>query len=224
VLRVGSWWVVMAVIMLHKGLTVWCICKPCWDNRLFLGRGSSMKKRRTSEGRQSNALQDLGLGNDVPVADFSDQPDSSGRIGGTRGVDEFGIEGGVAEEWSVEARGTLVGEARLIESTQAAADDIEVFSEEGQAESEAIAEVLQDQEQEDALGDELPDDLKGLIELRLGRHDRIDASNLTVSVQSTGLVILSGRVRSESESLRVSEVVSALPGVHAIRNQLVVPR
>jgi len=183
-----------------------------------------MKKRRTSEGKQSNALQDLGLGHDVPPTDFSDQPDSGGRIGGTRGSDEFGIEGGVAEEWSVEARDSLVGETTLIEATQAAADDVEEFSEDGAAESDAIAEVLKEQEQDGIVSSKLPDDLQALIELRLGNHDRIDARNLTVLVCSPGLVVLRGRVRSESESLRVSEIVSALPGVNAIRNQLVVPR
>jgi osmotically-inducible protein OsmY len=183
-----------------------------------------MKKRRTSEGRQSNALQDLGIGQDVPIADFSDQSDSGGRIGGTRGVDEFGIEGGAAEEWNVEARGTLLGETTLIGATQAAADGVDDFSLAGESESDAIAEVLQDQEQDDGPPDKLPDDLKALIELRLGRHDRIDVSNVSVRVQSQGLVILSGRVRSESESLRVSEIVSALPGVYAIRNQLAIPR
>lgn len=183
-----------------------------------------MKKRRTKEGKQSNVLQDMGLGNDVPTKDFSDQPDSGGRIGGTRGSDEFGIEGGVADEWSVEARDTLVGEAMLIEATQAAADAIEEFSEAGEAESDDIAEVLKDQVQDELVSAKLPDDLQTLIELRLGSHDRIDARNLTVRVQSPGLVLLRGRVRSESESLRVCEIVSALPGVNAIRNQLVFHR
>jgi len=187
-----------------------------------------MNKRRASEGRQSNTLQELGIAHDVPVADFSDQLDSGGSIGGIRGVDEFGIEGSTAEEWSIEATGVLLRGTELAESTQAELEDVDDFSEEGEvesdAESDAIAEVLQQDGQEAADGDELPDDLQALIELRLGRHDRIDASNLSVRVRSPGLVILRGRVRSESESLRVSEVVSALPGVYAIRNQLVVPR
>ncbi len=203
-----------------------------------------MKKCRTSEGRQSNTLQDLGLAHDVPVADCSDQPDSGSRIGGLRGVDEFGIEGGAAEEWSIEAADFLLPGAELVEPTQAAVESVEDFSEEGEieeevgdefedefeaeaageAESEAIAQVLQQDGQEELGVDSLPDDLKALIELRLGRHDRIDASHLSVSVQSEGLVVIRGRVRSQSESLRVSEVVSALPGVHAIRNHLVVPR
>jgi osmotically-inducible protein OsmY len=117
-----------------------------------------------------------------------------------------------------------VGETTLIEATQAAADDVEEFSEDGAAESDAIAEVLKEQEQDGIVSSKLPDDLQALIELRLGNHDRIDARNLTVLVCSPGLVVLRGRVRSESESLRVSEIVSALPGVNAIRNQLVVPR
>jgi osmotically-inducible protein OsmY len=141
-----------------------------------------------------------------------------------RGVDEFGIEGGAAEEWSIEAVGKVLRGGQLLEPTQAAAEGLEDFSEDGEAESAAIAEALQEDGLQAALEDELPDDLQALIELRLGRHDRIDSKNVSVRVNSRGLVVLNGRVRSESESLRISEVVSALPGVYAIRNQLVVPR
>jgi len=63
-----------------------------------------------------------------------------------------------------------------------------------------------------------------LIEYRLNSHDRIDARNLKINVQGEGLVIVTGRARSESESLRVSEIISALPGVYAINNRLVVSR
>lgn len=184
-----------------------------------------MKKRRTSEGKQSNSLQDLGLGHELPTADFSDQPDSGGRIGGMRGVDEYGIEGGVAVEWSARTRYDGSREdAELLDRAQAGAEDIEEFSEEGEEESEAIAEALEEDGEVPHEVEELPRDLLSLIEYRLRHHDRIDARNVSVLMDSPGLVVLRGRVRSVSESLRVSEIVSALPGVYAVRNLLVVPR
>lgn len=179
-----------------------------------------MKKRRTSEGRQSNTLQDLGLGASAPSGEFSDQPDSSGRIGGTRGVDEFGIEGGAAVEWSIESVSKVSAGGELVERTQAGVEGIDEYSVEGEIESEEIVDELEEQ----ILEPEIPSDLRALIEYRLQHHDRIDAGAVSVRVEPPGLVMLSGRVRSESESMRVSEIVSALPGVYAIRNRLEVPR
>ena len=179
-----------------------------------------MKKRRTSEGRQSNTLQDLGLGGNVPSGEFSDQPDSGGRIGGVRGADEYGIEGGAAVEWSIETLSKLSGGGELVDQTQAGVEGIDEYSVEGEVESEELNEEIEERSVEP----NIPSDLRTLIEYRLQNHDRIDAGSVLVRVEPPGLVVLSGRVRSESESLRVSEIVSALPGVYAIRNRLEVPR
>ena len=179
-----------------------------------------MKKRRTSEGRQSNTLQDLGLGGNVPSGEFSDQPDSGGRIGGVRGADEYGIEGGAAVEWSIETLSKLSGGGELGDQTQAGVEGIDEYSVEGEVESEDLSEEIEERSVEP----NIPSDLRTLIEYRLQNHDRIDAGSVLVRVEPPGLVVLSGRVRSESESLRVSEIVSALPGVYAIRNRLEVPR
>lgn len=189
-----------------------------------------MKKHRTEEGRQVNTLVDMGFAQDVPIADFSDQPDSGGRIGGVRGVDEFGIEGGVAEEWSVENVSKVTSGGVLVDRVQAGAESLEEFSSEAEeeleseAESDEIARVLEGESPQEAEIDSLPGDLLGLIEYRLKNHDRIDSSNVSVRIESPGLVVLNGRVRSDSESLRVAEVVSALPGVYTVRNRLAVPR
>lgn len=184
-----------------------------------------MKRRRTREGSQSNSLQDLGIGHDVPVPDFSDQPDSGGRIGGARGADEFGIEGGVAQEWSVDGPSSIVEKGELIDRAQTGSEGIDEFSIEAHAESwlqkEVIGEEFEEEPEDVA---PLPRDLRSLIEYRLRNHDRINSENVSIRVESPGLVVLSGRVGSESESLRVSEVVSALPGVYAVNNRLVVPR
>jgi hypothetical protein len=134
----------------------------------------------------------------------------------------------------------------LIDQVRAAGESIEEFSAEGELESEESE--LEDEDEEDVeagevLSDEIEgagleddatiidpkgfklfQDLKSLIEYRLNSHDRIDARNLKINVQGEGLVIVTGRARSESESLRVSEIISALPGVYAINNRLVVSR
>lgn len=161
-----------------------------------------MKRRRTIEGRQSEALTQLGFGQDIPADDFSDQPDSGGRLGGVRGVDEFGIVGGVASEWSGE--GDLgVDESVDVESILGA--DSEVAGGIGAG---------------DWLKFEGLEGLRALIEHRLVNHDRIDPHDIIVRVDPPGLVLLSGSVRSDSESLRVSEIVTSLPGVYAVRNLL----
>ncbi|MFN4896155.1 MAG: BON domain-containing protein [Pseudomonadota bacterium] len=185
-----------------------------------------MKRRRTSEGKQSNAVERLGIGGDIPVPDFSDQPDSGGRIGGTRGVDEFGIEGGAAAEWGRDALHEASLESTDIDRVQAGVDQASEYEEEVESEEESavIARVLEEDVQDDSLREILPNDLQSLIEYRLRHHDRIDAHNVSVLMVSPGLVVLRGRVRSQSESMRISEVVSALPGVHAVRNLLLVPR
>jgi hypothetical protein len=205
-----------------------------------------MKRRGNKEGREFNSLQEIGLGKDTLTGEFSDQPDSGSRIGGIRGVQEYGIEGGVAaENGSKIATGVSV-EGSLIDQVRAAGESIEEFSAEGELESEESE--LEDEDEEDVeagevLSDEIEgagleddatiidpkgfklfQDLKSLIEYRLNSHDRIDARNLKINVQGEGLVIVTGRARSESESLRVSEIISALPGVYAINNRLVVSR
>jgi hypothetical protein len=161
-----------------------------------------MKRRRTIEGRQSKALTQLGFGQDIPADDFSDQPDSGARIGGIRGVDEFGIVGGVASEWCGEDE-LGVDESVDLESILG-------------ADSEVAGGISGD----DWLKFEGLDGLRALIEHRLINHDRIDSQDISVRVDPPGLVLLSGSVRSDSESMRVSEIVTSLPGVYAVRNIL----
>jgi hypothetical protein len=161
-----------------------------------------MKRGRTIEGHQSRELTELGFGQDVPADDFSDQPDSGSRIGGVRGVDEFGIIGGVSSEWCGED-GAGVEESLDVESILG--DDSEVAGGIGGS---------------DWLKFEGLDGLRALIEHRLLNHDRIDPQDITVRVDPPGLVLLSGRVRSDSESMRVSEIVTSLPGVYSVRNIL----
>jgi hypothetical protein len=185
-----------------------------------------MTKRRSKEGLQSNTLEQMGLEHDVPTPDFSDQPDSGGRIGGSRGRQEFGIEGGVAGTLESEASGEAALRGNVIEDSEATSEGFpELFGEEDLEESDE--EVEQEELQEPQLREQPRayvegDDLRILIEDRLIQHPSLHLQGLSVSVRPTGLVTVGGRVRSEAEKLRVEEVLSALPGVQGLRNLLTI--
>jgi osmotically-inducible protein OsmY len=162
---------------------------------------------------------ELGFGQDVPLDNFSDQPDSGGRIGGVRGKQEYGIEGGVAGEGGTEVGSKESTESRLVEEAQAASASFQEFSSEG-IEPEELEQEYEADIDEYVAGE----DLKALIEYRLEHNDRIHSKDIQVSVAPSGLVTLTGHVTSEAELLRVSEVVGALPSVQAIHNKLVCVR
>ncbi len=179
-----------------------------------------MRRRRSKEGIQSNTLMELGVGQDVPFDNFSDQPDSGGRIGGVRGKQEFGIEGGIAGEGGTEVGSRESTESRLVEEAQAASASLTEFSSEGIEQPDELEQEYQAEIDEYLAGE----DLKALIEYRLEHNERIHSKDIHVSVAPSGLVTLSGHVTSEAERLRVSEVVGALPSVQAIHNKLVCVR
>jgi hypothetical protein len=181
-----------------------------------------MPRRRSREGLQSNTLDQMGLEHDVPTPGFSDQPDSGGAIGGVRGRQEYGIEGGVAGTFESEVGGIASLEGNVVEEVLAPdtfsniiADELLPIDEEREEEQ---AGVPQQRIHVRAEGE----DLRDLIEDRLMQHPSIHLSGLHVLVQPVGLVTVGGRVLSESEKLRVAEVLSALPGVHGLRNLLTV--
>lgn len=178
-----------------------------------------MGRRRRREGEQSDRLQELGFGQDVPQDGFSDQPSSGGRIGGVRGAQEYGVEGGVAGE-PERSPGEESGDERLVDELRAASSSLAEYSAEGTVESEDFE-----------LGEELyggecigRDDLRELIEDRLQHNSHVHTDGIDVAVEPIGLVVLTGTVETESESVRVSEIVASLPGVRGIDNRLRVVR
>ena len=179
------------------------------------GATATMKRRRRKQGRQSNALEELGFGQDIPSDDFSDQPSAGSRIGGIRGAQEYGIQGGVARA-SDSIGSEETSEERLIDELAAASEGFAEFSAEGIEEMEEAEEG----DPREYVGGE---DLKNLIEDRLDHNRYLHTASIKVAVEPSGLVILSGEVPSEAESLRASEIIAALPGVLAIDNKLVVP-
>jgi hypothetical protein len=181
-----------------------------------------MPRRRSREGLQSNSLEESGMGHEVPTPDFSDQPDSGGRIGGVRGRQEFGIEGGPADELESEISGKDEVMGRSVQDLQA---DLDSMSEEQEVEEG----MEEEPRQEGKLNVTAPQrafevggDLQDLIEDRLLHHPSLHFDGLRVSVWPAGLVTVAGRVRSESEKLRVTEIIGALPGVEGLRNVLIV--
>jgi len=178
-----------------------------------------MGRRKRREARQSDRLTELGCGQDVPQDEFSDQPGSSGRIGGVRGAQEYGIEGGIAGEQENEEASDTV-DKRLLADAEAASSGLAEYSTEGAVESEEAEEVY------DVYGDEYMsgEDLKSTIIERLASNNYLHSESVEVNVQPIGRVILSGSVETDSEVLRVSEIVGALPGVREIENNIAARR
>jgi hypothetical protein len=178
-----------------------------------------MGRRRRKEGKQSDRLQEIGFGQDIPQDGFSDQPSSGGRIGGVRGVQEYGIEGGIAGERERSSGGEGVDE-RLVDELDAASSSLAEYSAEGTAESED-SELAEDLYGEEYIGGE---DLRKLIEDRLEHNSHVHSGAIDVAVEPFGQVVLNGTVETESESVRVSEIVASIPGVRDIDNRLRVVR
>lgn len=174
-----------------------------------------MGRRRRREARQSDRLIELGCGQDVPQDGFSDQPSSGGKIGGVRGAQEYGIEGGISGEQESQEVGDAV-ERRLIADAEFASSGLAEYSTEGAVESEEAEDVDEFYGGEYISGD----DLKCLIEDRLRNNQHLHPEFVEVVVEPVGRVVLSGSVETESESLRVSEIVAALPGVREIDNKI----
>ena len=180
-----------------------------------------MPRRKSKEGIQGNALEEIGLGQDLPSGEFNEQPDSGSRIGGMRGKQEYGIEGDVSSEVGAGFGGVTREQDELAAEVRDSAAGFTEFSE------EARGEQIEETEEEEAYRDDTQHyiegaDLATLVRYRLRQNPRLHLSGLHVSVESSGLVSISGHVTSEAEKLRVSEVVSALPGVQVINNQLTV--
>ncbi|MFM8759554.1 MAG: BON domain-containing protein, partial [Methylophilaceae bacterium] len=55
---------------------------------------------------------------------------------------------------------------------------------------------------------------------RLSSNNYLHPDSVEVNVQPIGRVTLSGTVETESEVLRVSEIIGALPGVREVENKI----
>ncbi len=174
----------------------------------------STKDRR--EGKDSEDLKKLGFELEPPVDDYSSQPDSGSRIGGTRGRQEYGIEGGIASESDIPSESDEVRDTRPLNGINVETMGISEFSEEATHGVEGFERATREEHHQT-----IPTEyLENLIRERLDHHDRIDARSIHVTVVQPGIVVLAGDVHSHSENLRVVEVVSAIPGVDAIDNRL----
>ncbi len=174
----------------------------------------STKDRR--EGRYSEELKKLGFELEPPVDDYSSQPDSGSRMGGTRGREEYGIEGEVASENDLQSESYEERDTKPLEGINVEALGISEFSEEATHGIEGFERAAREEHHQT-----IPDEyLESLIRERLEHHDRIDARSIRVTVVQPGIVVLAGDIHTHSENLRVVEVVSAIPGVEGIDNRL----
>jgi hypothetical protein len=167
----------------------------------------STKDRR--EGKESNQLRRLGYEYKPPVDEYSYQPDSGSRIGGVRGKNEYGIEGGIAWEDDAHGKVTANADRRPLDDPTTGASDFSIAATHGM---EGLYEAAREEHPQEIP----PPYLESLIRERLEHHHKIHAQSLKVDVTPTGEVTVSGEVPSESERLRINEVLAALPGVRTV--------
>jgi osmotically-inducible protein OsmY len=175
-----------------------------------------MPTRDRREGKDADNLRRLGYEYQSPVDDYSHQPDSGSRIGGTRGKQEYGIEGGVAWESDTQPPSQIIHDTHTLEGINAESSGISEFSQDATRGVEGFEHAARAEHPQHLTEEHL----ESLIRERLDHHDRIDAAQIRVSVVQPGIVVLSGNVRTHAENLRTVELISAIPGVDGIDNRL----
>lgn len=181
-----------------------------------------MRRRRSKEGAQSNAIVKMGLAQDITSAEFAEQPDSGSRIGGVRGLQEYGIDGAAADDVSRSDERGATERSRLAADVEAASAGLSEFGEGGEEELlEGEGEADEVAYRDKPRGFMSPGDLGNLLMYRLQHNREIDAHRIQARVEPSGLVTLTGSVRSDAEKLRVEEVALAIPGVTTVTNKLV---
>lgn len=197
--------------------------------------------RRKSEGQEFERLRRAGLELRPPVDEFSEQPASGSAIGGRRGAQEYGIQGGRAQEdghdrdlgsnvdantSDIEEEGhlfprdsmdrTFPGISDYTRAHLNASEDVDaVISEAESAQEENI-------ENADEAALSIPE-LESLLRDRLARHPELQRheADLSIALRPEGELLLQGRVDSEAMRLLVQEMAEAVVGERVqIRNQI----
>jgi len=154
-----------------------------------------MPRKLSKEGKDFNKLR--GLGYEFKSQDYySEQPDSGGTIGGLRGKQEYGIESTLD---SGGKRG--LKEAKL-------ATNVPAFERE---EPGSVKDIVPEQ---------ISRDLMKYIAERLGSHPALKDKFISVSAETKNSVLVEGIVTSESDKIRVTELIEAIIPNTDIHNNL----
>lgn len=168
-----------------------------------------MTKNKKKEPREFESLQEMGFELTGSQDEFSDQPDSGGVIGGTRGQQEYGIN------TSVDAQGASSEKRQTERTTRAALSGSAVPLELLES---PLDEKIERREFEETLKFTDPQ-LERVINDRLSHHPHLKQFTLKVKVESAE-VSIGGTVTADSAKLLIDEIIEALPGISRIHNKV----
>lgn len=170
-----------------------------------------MARKKSSESREFDTLKEVGYELEDPQDEFSYQPSSGSSDDGGIGRDEYGID----VDSDAQGRG---------EDSERSFPGAEDPSLPIPGESEWSQDHRLPNEEIPSWRIRLRDeDLFSLVNDRILHHPQFENAKIVINVES-GVVLLKGDVSSEAAKLLGSEIVSALPGVSEIRNELQVVR
>lgn len=161
------------------------------------------RKKSASEDKDFKVLREMGFEFDPPQDEYSFQPGSGGIIGGKVGRQEYGVDSVFDAEGRDDqgARGGGASGPPGVEWSQEEAlrkkEELRIQSE-GRLNDERLFEVLRD---------------------RLSKHPVLQGDEIYLSVKD-GKVTVNGRVKSESDKLRINEIIEGFPSVRLISNRL----
>lgn len=184
-----------------------------------------MGRRNNVESESFNRLKREGFEFEAPEDEYSEQPASSSHIGGVEGRQEFGIEGGVADE---EQTDPPISPRDNAEGRDLSSEDPQPYgvvdpgyaglSEWSASQGGAVDETLshsRPSSEFDRDDQEIVNDIRN----KLVTHKDVDTSHVQLAV-TKGRVILQGEVSSEANRVRLDEVCQAIPGVKDVDNRL----
>jgi len=196
-----------------------------------------MPRTKKSED-QFGALRKIGFELRAPVDEYSEQPGSGGTMGGRRGTQEYGIEGGVAQEdghdrdrasnvdinsSDIEPEGARIPQDLMDRSYPGVSQYTSEHmvgaeqSEPGLLPSqESIPNVLAEEEGE-TIGRA---DLETLLRQRLMNHPELKNESIQISIDEERRAFLRGRVHSDAARMHVQEIAEAVLGSNDIANLL----
>lgn len=145
---------------------------------------------------------------------FNEQPASGGVIGGTRGAQEYGIEGEIAEEEEHQrAEAVSIDREGCGGLSQFSAGGVEALIAKSEASEDLISDVLPESGKE----------LESLLNERLRTHPALSSAHISVRITPAQEILLSGEVHSEAERLLAVEITEAIAPALAVVTDLHLP-
>ncbi|MBN8547881.1 MAG: BON domain-containing protein [Deltaproteobacteria bacterium] len=192
-------------------------------------------RRNRLEGEEFRKLRKAGLELRPPVDEYSEQPSSGSAIGGRRGAQEYGIEGGAAQEdghdrdrasnvdissSDLEVEGTRFPQ-EVVDRSYPGVSEYSLLQIGGTPEGEIGQEPFDDEADSD-LEIKNYSEIEVLLRERIRAHPILGNQSITVSLTPHGSTVLEGAVRTEAIKLDAQELAQAILGEVVVENRLVV--